>query len=214
MGHRADPRWVDDLAREVHTQDPFNLAQQPSWPAASGSLSANLTAEFSGSPAACELFSPEAVVAAIDSRARELREIAQNPLMLQDFQTANGVNTLVVQHEASGMRVRFTELQNGEGVISAKPYKIPSISGKTIDAADTEPYRGLGIGYRIYLHAAQVWPHVRWGPSTPTTAYAHQLRAKVHAKDPYRFYDQNCVWCNQRNVQWAGANQQAFTGHP
>ena len=147
--------------------------------------------------------------------------VASDPVLLVQHQEAEldeteahraGEQWLIVQHRASGLRVRFEHhpgRPDREGVVYAKPYKMPSIDPDRPEeegryAVDWRDYAGLGIGTRLYLKAAELLPDVRWG-SGSVGQYAQPVRTKLHRADPWRWWSRTCT-CRG---SWSALTRQA-----
>lgn len=136
---------------------------------------------------------PEAVREFVRTEVSRRLEVAADPLML----TLDDGNDLTVQHQASGLRAEFRHRGKAIGVVFAKSYKIPSIDPRDRrdplhDDGSWEQYVGLGIGQRIYQHAAVLLPKVRWRAGTQSDA-AIALRRRLHSADPWRWQSRLCT---------------------
>ena len=153
-------------------------------------------------PELAERFTPAGIERLVRAEVDRLQHVVDSTLMLSD-QTSDG---LVVQHHASGLRVRFKRDKSdpGMGVVLAKPYKIPTLDW-TDSASEDErgdwwyEYTGLGIGQRLYLHGAALMPEVRWRLTSGTDS-SERLRRRLHEVDPWRWESPLCT-CR---TQWAG----------
>lgn len=129
--------------------------------------------------------------------------------------TPDGEPMTVLQHAASGLRGRFAiDPIDGFGDIYSKPYHVPSINPEAPhdDGSHWERYARLGIGRRLYLAAAALYPHARWRVSV-MSSHAQPLRSRLHNADPYR-WAAHCGWCQTRPINWRTASPSAFAQHP
>lgn len=142
-------------------------------------------------------FARPEVVRLVLGEVERLQAVARSTVMLVEHQTDEREReVLVVQHQASGLRARFTRGRNGVGTVFAKPYSITSIDPSQPEddehrAPDWWVYVGLGVGRRIYDHAATLLPEERWRAGTQTGA-AMALRGRLHTKDPWRWQSRDC----------------------
>lgn len=140
-------------------------------------------------PELAERLTPAAVQATITAEVERLQEIACDPVFLdKEVEDPRG-RGLVVQHQASGMRVMFIPAGESPGTVFAKPYKIDSIDpldqGKfPPDSSWWMEYQGLGIGAKVYRRGAELLPDLRWRDASGSVE-ARALRRKLHAIDPY-----------------------------
>lgn len=145
-----------------------------------------------GIPQFTDRFTPEAVRERVRDEVGRRQRVAASSLLLV-AETSEGV---VVQHQASGLRARFTREHAGVGLVFSKPHRIASIDPST-DVITGQPasawheYAGLGIGARIYAHGAALMPEVRWRIAAVSDA-ASRLRARLHAEDPWRWESDRC----------------------
>lgn len=134
-----------------------------------------------------------------------LQKVVADPVMLtQDRPSTRrrgepGMRELVVQHQASGLRAVFyyggpknTEV----GWVVSKTYSIDSIDPDRVETDDSRgsswrTYVGLGIGTKIYTHAAQMLPHVRWDDRSVSES-GEAIRRKLHGLDPWRWHLKSC----------------------
>lgn len=140
-----------------------------------------------------------------------LQTVAADPVMLTHdgpstsfAQAKPGLRELVVQHKASGLRAAFYYSRERAGWAMSKSYSIDSIDPERIETESSrgsswETYVGLGIGMKLYAHAAEVLPDVRWADrSISPTGMA--VRRKLHALDPWRWQFKKCG-CS---TEWEG----------
>lgn len=146
------------------------------------------------------------------------RAVADDRMLTARGLDEHGAATVVVQHQASGLRARFTALADlpGFGVIFSKPYRIPSIDPEAPDSTgdDWERYAGGGIGRRIYLEGAALMPELRWKRSGATSPAADRVRERLHRRDPLRWDSALCDWCRGRRIDWGTAVPETFDTHP
>lgn len=144
-------------------------------------------------PQLAERLTPTAVQAAITAEVDRLQEIARDPVFLDEVADGPRGAGVVVQHQATGMRVMFIPAGESPGIVFAKPYKIDSID-------PDEPPRsahwwmevqGLGIGQRVYLRGAELLPDQRWR-DTAGPVEARTLRQKLHDLDPWTWHFDGC----------------------
>lgn len=147
-----------------------------------------------GIPQLAVRFTPDAVRERVRGEVGRRQQIAASSLLL----VAETHLGLVVQHQASGIRARFTREPGGRGLVFSKPYRIASIDPSTdviTDKVDVAPrwheYAGLGIGARVYRHGAALMPEVRWRIAAVSDA-ASRLRARLHTEDPWRWESDRC----------------------
>lgn len=178
-------------------------------------------------PTVNNLMTPAFVEKTVRERIAKYTEVAADPkLLVKERKNEKGDReSLVVQHRASGLRAKFTLVEPGLGRIAAKAYQIPSIDESTSRSAEEElefasdavRFAGLGIGFRIYQKAHELWPDVRWKSSGPNK-YSGALRAKLHASDPYIWHSR-CDWCKAKlepggSIQiWEHVDKEFFSGH-
>lgn len=154
----------------------------------------------------------------LQTEADAVRGVAADDRFLTDeFVDDEGNQVLLVQHQASGLRAEFalSTKEPGFGTVYSKPYKISSIDpANPGDSGDSwQNYAGLGIGTRIYQHAAQLHPEIRWRSGLPSP-YAGAVRRKLHAQDPYTWQCASCSWCGANHIDWSNVDRKDFTGHP
>jgi len=147
--------------------------------------------------------------------------IAAHPTMLSAW--SEDRRTLVVQHQASGLRARFSLLtadpgDQGEfGGLLSKPYEIASIDPAGDGHPDSwQSVAGLGIGTRIYLEGARLLPSIRWR-SSAANVYSAAVRRRLHHQDPYTWQYSSCDWCLERSGRlsgWAQIPAVGFDNHP
>lgn len=122
---------------------------------------------------------------------------------------------LVVQHQASGLRARFTVEEDGFGSVYSKSYKIRSIDPRDdgrVGGDRIHDFYGLGIGEQLYLRGAEEIPGVRW-MSGVSSVPAKRVRRRLHRRDPY-VWEGQCHWCAERKILWELAGAAQFAGHP
>lgn len=145
-------------------------------------------------------FTPDAVGQVIRAEVARLQVVAADPVMLtrdttkQEPSRVAGQRVLTVQHQASGLRARFTYTPGGGGWVYAKPYSMDSIDPHGPRRPTMfwwHEFIGLGIGERIYRHAGVLLPDIRWDHDG-LSDHARPLRAKLHAKDPWRWRSPSC----------------------
>lgn len=164
---------------------------------------------------------PMFVERAIRTFLTDVRSVALDPTMLTATgATYDGGHRLVVQHKASGLRASFNESSPRPfyGAYS-KPYKIRSIDPDRQEdpgslAEGWRDWVGMGIGTRIYLHAASVLPEARFFRSM-TSDYSRPLRSRLHAQDPFRWENGgDCDWCRKLDWRDPGLTRGDFNSHP
>jgi len=162
------------------------------------------------------MLTPSAAEQCARENVEAVQLVVDDPtIYVQQATASDGGPRTVLQHAASGLRGRFTvDRFDGFGVIFSKPYDIPSINpNDPYDAGEHwERYAGLGIGRRLYLAAAELHPHIRWGAGQQSP-YAAPLRSRLHNADPTR-WDGYCAWCRERLITWRSAGTSKFAQHP
>jgi hypothetical protein len=220
------PRWENE-AQKHSTRNPYHADLGPIWSELAEELSATLmTLPIAGSFASGgtkvskldelrSLVEPHAVRSVISAESARRTAIANDPVFLAETGPYKGSDCLWVQHRASGLRARFHLPGAGRSIggVYAKPHRLDSIDpDRPGTSLDWDRFAGLGIGRRIYEHAAALHPDVRWG-SASTTPAAYRLRESLHATRPF-FWAGPCSWCNQHIPFWDQARPEDFTNHP
>lgn len=151
--------------------------------------------------------------------AERLTVAASTDFMHRSFVDRDEKEAMIIQHVDSGLRALFTISDPGFGSVYSKPYKIRSIDpGNPGVAKNWEMYMGLGIGEQIYREAHRLMPEIRWR-SGASSDYAHNLRRKLHARNPYIWSRSSCQWCSEKLrglpiYSWEDADQEFFIDHP
>jgi hypothetical protein len=107
-----------------------------------------------------------------------------------------GLRELVVQHKISGLRAVFYYGRDQAGWVMSKTYSINSIDPERVETESSrgsswETYAGLGIGMKLYAHAAEILPKVRWADKSISPT-GKAVRRKLHALDPWRWHLEEC----------------------
>jgi len=168
-------------------------------------------------PSVAEAITVETIEAFVRERVSQAHAVATDPRMLtREFATDTGGQGLDVQHQESGLRVRFF-VTEGIGRVYAQSYRIP-----TLDPAFPDPdpelwerWSGLGIGTQIYRRAARAFPGARWPSGNPQDP-AVGVRRKLHREDPWRWEDKDCAWCRENlpDRDWRAAPRAVLEAHP
>lgn len=151
-------------------------------------------------------------------RIREHAVIAANTDLCSENTVCAGMNAMIIQHRASGLRAMFMLHGNGFGEVSSTPSNVKSIDpGYPSECQEWRDFLGLGIGRSIYAEGHSLFPHVRW-ISKASTPYAEGLRKKLHAANPYTWEDK-CQWCETKAKNlgissWKAADRSFFANHP
>jgi len=167
---------------------------------------------------AAELVTAARVRAYLEGNHARRARVVSDPVLLNNAHSASF--TFTVQHRASGIRARFEDgaENDAHGVplwtVYSKQHDVPGIGEQgDPDDHDAMEWRGLGIGTRVYEEGARLRPDVRWRNGSPVSAEAQGVRRKLHASDPYRWQGR-CDWCEQRGIDWMGAEPSDFADHP
>lgn len=168
-------------------------------------------------PSVAEGITVESIEAYVRKCVHEAHTVATDPRMLtREFVTDTGGQGLDVQHQASGLRVRFFVTED-IGRVYAQSYRIP-----TLDPAIPDPdpdlwerWSGLGIGTQIYRRAARAFPEARWPAGNPQ-APAAGVRRKLHHEAPWRWEDKDCEWCREHlpSRDWRAVPRAVLDAHP
>lgn len=153
-------------------------------------------------PRVTKHLTPDGIRALYRAEVERLQTVAADPIVLTRdghpssfVRTKPGLRELVVQHKISGLRAAFRYGEQAGSVMS-KPYSIDSIDPERIEPESTrgsswETYAGLGIGMKLYAHAAEVLPEVRWADKSISPT-GQAVRRKLHALDPWRWHLKEC----------------------
>ncbi|WP_298462110.1 hypothetical protein [uncultured Cellulomonas sp.] len=156
----------------------------------------------------------------ITTAVAHYEQVADDPVLLTQWRRPG--RDLVVQHQASGLRAQFLQVDSGPadvgamGTILSKPYRVGSVDpqgGPDPSGDNWQRYAGLGIGRRIYLEGARLMPAIRWQASA-ASPHARGVRAHLHRQDPYTWAHSGCEWCSSRHLDWGRTPRQSFSGHP
>lgn len=205
--------------REVLTGDMAGLCTATSKAAIARAAHTPLDARWLGVvpaqiPGYLERLTPAHVRDHAEAMVARYAAIADDDRLLVASHDFEGQPGLLVQHVASGLRARFWwDPATGVGIVYSKPYRLPSIDPDRPGTLETwASVTGLGIGARIYRHAASLQPGVRWSGGVQSDG-ARGLRRKLHAADPWR-WEASCSWCATHVPWWEKATRADFTNHP
>lgn len=219
-------RWTQEASYIAPARNPFHpsLARHQSKQADSisellsdsllrASLPDRAAVETADVPGLIEHLTPELITTTLRREGQRRHRIATDPVMItRTTIDPQGLETTCVQHKASGLRALFTIRDDGIGSVYSKPYRIDSVDPENPGpCTGWHDYIGLGIGTRIYQHAAKQHPSVRWKTSAVST-YSSAVRRKLHARDPYH-WEHSCGWCSEHLV-WQYAAEADFLTHP
>lgn len=136
--------------------------------------------------------------------------------------------SLIVEHEISGLRLMVEDPYDSPVLIMSDRSKIESLLERDPETPNEEKFggSGLGIGPKMYDRALALCDKyqgrelgtTRNRSSDSTSPSGKAMRAKMHARDPYRYEGAKgegaCPWCNDRGTDWASASPVDFDGHP
>ena len=134
-----------------------------------------------------------------------------------EWTTSDGTRFLIVQHQISGLRARFTLPTDGTNIgrVYPKAHEVSSIDPlhPHDGGGRWAEFEGLGIGTRIYERGHALHPEVRWAAQLPKPP-AVAVRRRLHTSNAF-IWEASCEWCRDHGItEWREASLEDFAGHP